>query len=170
MIFQWDSKKAAANIRKHGISFDEAVTVFKDPLTLIFDDKTHSEYEYREIVIGHSVLNRLILIYFSEREDQFIRIFSARRATSQEQKEYKKTLEPKSHKVSDELAEEYHFKFNAARSNRFAKALEEDSLVVLLDKDVAEVFTIPEAVNEDLRALIEAMPTKTKRSPAIRER
>jgi uncharacterized protein len=88
MKFQWDSKKATTNIRKHGISFDEAVTVFKDPLAFIFDDKVHSEYEIREFIIGHSVLNRLILVCFTERENQFIRIFSARRATSHEQNEY----------------------------------------------------------------------------------
>jgi uncharacterized protein len=90
MKFQWDPKKASANIRKHNISFDEAVTVFKDPLALIFNDRAHSDYEDREIVIGHSVLNRLILVCFTERADQFIRIFSARRATSHEQKEYEK--------------------------------------------------------------------------------
>jgi uncharacterized protein len=67
MKFQWDSKKATANMRKHGISFDEAVTVFKDPLALIFDDKAHSEYEYREIIIGHSLLNRLILVLHRKR-------------------------------------------------------------------------------------------------------
>ena len=49
MRFEWDPEKAASNIRKHGISFDEAVTVFKDPLAFIFDDITHSEYEHREI-------------------------------------------------------------------------------------------------------------------------
>ncbi len=69
MKFQWDPKKATANLRKHGISFDEAVTVFKDPLALIFDDHAHSEYEHREIIIGHSLLNRLILVCFTERND-----------------------------------------------------------------------------------------------------
>lgn len=88
MKFQWDPKKATANIRKHGISFDEAVTVFKDPLALIFDDTTHSEYETREIVIGHSILNRLILVCFTESDEQSVRIFSARRATKHEQKDY----------------------------------------------------------------------------------
>ena len=88
MKFQWDSKKATANVQKHGISFDEAVTVFKDPLALIFDDNAHSENEYREIIIGHSVLNRLILVCFTERDDRIIRLFSARRATGHEQKEY----------------------------------------------------------------------------------
>jgi len=53
MRFEWDPEKAASNIRKHRISFDEAVTVFKDPLAFIFDDITHSEQEHREIIIGH---------------------------------------------------------------------------------------------------------------------
>ncbi len=88
MKFQWDSQKAIANMRKHGIRFDEAVTVFQDPLALVFDDKAHSEYEHREIIIGHSVLNRLILVCFTERDEQFIRIFSARQATKHEQKDY----------------------------------------------------------------------------------
>ena len=82
----------------------------------------------------------------------------------------KKTQEPKSHKVSDEMPEEYHFDYHAARPNRFANLMEGDPLVVLLDKDVAEVFTTPESVNKALRALIEAMPTKTRRTTVIRER
>jgi uncharacterized DUF497 family protein len=88
MKFQWDSQKSIANMRKHGVSFHEAVTVFKDPLALIFDDKAHSDYEHREIIIGHSILNRLLLVCFTEREEQFIRIFSARRATKKEQINY----------------------------------------------------------------------------------
>ena len=82
----------------------------------------------------------------------------------------KKTQEPKPHKISDEMAAEYHFDYHAARPNRFAKMMEGDPLVVMLDKDVSEVFTTPESVNKALRALIEAMPTKTRRSPAVRER
>jgi uncharacterized DUF497 family protein len=56
MRFEWDPAKAVSNIRKHGISFDEAVTVFKDPLAFIFDDTAYSEQEYREIIIGRSTL------------------------------------------------------------------------------------------------------------------
>lgn len=52
MRFEWDPAKAASNIRKHGVSFDEAVTVFRDPLAFIFDDEAHSEEEHREIIIG----------------------------------------------------------------------------------------------------------------------
>ena len=52
--FEWDGRKAAANMRKHGVSFAEASTVFDDPLALIFDDELHSADEVRELIIGHS--------------------------------------------------------------------------------------------------------------------
>jgi uncharacterized DUF497 family protein len=57
--FEWDRRKATANLRKHGVSFDEALTVFKDPLARIFDDEDHSMREAREIIIGQSVKQRL---------------------------------------------------------------------------------------------------------------
>ena len=88
MRFEWDRAKAAGNIRKHGVSFDEAVTVFKDPLAFIFDDITHSEREHREIIIGMSVLRRMILVCFVERIEDVVRIISARPATRQEIKDY----------------------------------------------------------------------------------
>ena len=88
MKFEWDPAKAANNIRKHGVSFDEAVTVFKDPLAFIFDDTSHSEEEHREIIIGTSALRRRILVCFVERLEDVIRIISARPATRQEIKDY----------------------------------------------------------------------------------
>jgi uncharacterized DUF497 family protein len=88
MRFEWDPTKAASNIRKHGVSFDEAVTVFKDPLAFIFDDMAHSEQEYREIIIGTSALQRMILVCFVERLEDVVRIISARPATRQEIKDY----------------------------------------------------------------------------------
>jgi uncharacterized DUF497 family protein len=84
MRFEWDPAKATSNIRKHGISFDEAVTVFKDPLAFIFDDESHSEQEHREIIIGMSALRRMILVCFVERIENVVRIISARPATRQE--------------------------------------------------------------------------------------
>jgi uncharacterized DUF497 family protein len=80
MRFEGDPEKAKKNIRRHGISFDEAVTVFKDPLAFIFDDTTHSEQEHREIIIGMSALRRMVLVCFVERLEDTIRI-SARAAT-----------------------------------------------------------------------------------------
>jgi len=88
MRFEWDPKKAASNIRKHGVSLDEAVTVFKDPLAFIFDDTAHSEQEHREIIIGMSTLRRMLLVCFVERVENTVRIISARPATRQEIKDY----------------------------------------------------------------------------------
>lgn len=86
--FEWDKKKASSNLKKHKISFDEAMTVFDDELANVFDDKEHSIEEQREIIIGHSILNRLLMVYFTERKRDIIRIFSARLATKIERKKY----------------------------------------------------------------------------------
>lgn len=95
MKFSWDPRKADSNLRKHGIAFDEAMTVFNDPMALIFDDMVHSEEEHREIIIGFSTLHRLILICFVERSEDTIRIISARRATKAEIKDYEKNARHK---------------------------------------------------------------------------
>ena len=87
MEFEWDNKKAKANEAKHDVSFEEAKTVFINPLAVIFDDEENSDNEVREIIIGHSSKNRLLLISFTERENA-IRIISARKATSHERKDY----------------------------------------------------------------------------------
>lgn len=92
MRFEWDPAKAANNIRKHGVSFEEAITVFKDPLAFIFDDTAHSDHEHREIIIGTSALRRMILVCFVERLDDVIRIISARPATRQEIKDYEENV------------------------------------------------------------------------------
>ena len=87
MEFEWDESKAAANLNKHGVSFEEAKTVFDNVLAVIFDDEAHSVGERREIIIGHSRNNRLLLISFTERSNT-IRIISARLATGREHKNY----------------------------------------------------------------------------------
>ena len=88
MKFQWDPNKADINLRKHGVSFEEAVTVFKDPFALIFDDEKHSEEEHREIIIGASMLSKLLLVCFVERDEDIVRIITARPATYKEKKDY----------------------------------------------------------------------------------
>jgi hypothetical protein len=72
-------------------------------------------------------------------------------------------------KTVKEMRPEYHFDYSRAKPNRFAGRLEQDALVVVLDPDVAEVFTTPEAVNTALRALITAMPIKPKRKSTRKE-
>ena len=88
-----DAKKAQANRATHGIDFEEALTVFRDPLARIFDDEAHSQIERREIIIGHSVKQRLILVWFTVRQSR-IRIISARRATPLERKDYQENVRP----------------------------------------------------------------------------
>jgi uncharacterized DUF497 family protein len=88
MQFEWDIEKAKTNLKKHNVSFAEAETVFGNSLAKIFDDETHSFEEKREIIVGHSTDNRLLLVCFTEREDDTVRIISARLVTSQERKDY----------------------------------------------------------------------------------
>jgi uncharacterized protein len=86
--FSWDSRKAARNRRVHdGVTFEEAATVFRDLTAFIFDDDEHSGEEYRELIIGHSTQNRLLIVSFTERDD-VIRIISARKADAGEQRVY----------------------------------------------------------------------------------
>jgi uncharacterized DUF497 family protein len=85
--FQWDARKAARNVRKHRVTFAEAATVFRDPLAFIFDDEDHSEEEYREIIIGRSIRQQLVVVSFTERGD-VIRIISARKANREERGDY----------------------------------------------------------------------------------
>ena len=88
MEFEWDKVKAAANFKKHKVTFDEASTAFSDPLARIFDDEEHSTEERREIIIGHSIINRLLLVCFTELEENTVRIFSARQVTRKEREDY----------------------------------------------------------------------------------
>jgi len=88
MAFEWDKAKATTNVKKHEVTFDEASTVFGDPLARIFDDPEHSAEERREIIVGHSILSRLLLVCFTEREGGVIRILSAREATKKERQDY----------------------------------------------------------------------------------
>jgi uncharacterized DUF497 family protein len=85
--FEWDPKKAESNRTHHGIDFEEALTVFRDPLARIFDDEVHSENEVREIIIGYSAKRRLVLACFTVRDGR-IRMISARKATRLERKDY----------------------------------------------------------------------------------
>jgi uncharacterized protein len=85
--FGWDAAKAAVNLKKHRVGFDEALTVFANPLARIFDDPDHSATEKREIIVGHSVAQRLLVVAFMERNDQ-VRIITARSATARERKTY----------------------------------------------------------------------------------
>jgi hypothetical protein len=87
MIFEWDETKAATNLRKHKVSFEEASTVFADDLALTGRDPDHSTEEYRFITFGSSDKNRLLVVSHTDRGSK-IRIISARPATKSERKFY----------------------------------------------------------------------------------
>jgi uncharacterized protein len=89
--FEWDRRKAVSNLSKHGVSFEEALSVFGDSLARIFDDEDHSADEQREIIIGHSVKERLLVVCFTAQRES-VRIFSARRATKRERKDYEENI------------------------------------------------------------------------------
>jgi uncharacterized DUF497 family protein len=87
MDFEWDNAKAETNLRKHGVSFAEAATVFGDPLAVTFFDPDHSDEEDRFLTIGMSIDNRVLMLSHTDRGEK-VRIISARVATRSERKGY----------------------------------------------------------------------------------
>ena len=88
LLFEWDPRKASANVGKHGVSFDEASTAFGDPLSMTIADPLHSEQqEERLVLIGQSIGGRLLVVVHTERRDR-IRIISARLAAKRERLTY----------------------------------------------------------------------------------
>ncbi len=87
MEYDWDNKKAETNLSKHGITFEEAKTVFEDPLYVDFYDPDHSLGEHRFILLGQSAQGRLLFVSYMERGNG-IRLISAREATLSERKAY----------------------------------------------------------------------------------
>ena len=87
--FEWDRQKAQANARKHGVTFEEAATVFGDALAKIFDDDAYSVLESREIIVGYATNQRILLVSFVIRKEN-VRIISARQATRKEQQRHEK--------------------------------------------------------------------------------
>ena len=87
MRFEWDGSKAASNLKKHRVSFDEAVTVFYDPLAATFEDPHHSQDESRLVTVGYSARGRLLVVCHVERGGG-VRLISVRRATPRERKRH----------------------------------------------------------------------------------
>lgn len=90
MRFDWDEGKAAANLSKHGVSFNEAATVLGDSLGWTYPDPDHSQLERRWLTIGQSENARVLVISHTEETEQTFRIVSARRATAKERRFYEK--------------------------------------------------------------------------------
>lgn len=90
LIFEWDKKKAAQNLRKHGVSFEEAATAFGDPLSITIPDPDHSIDENRYLLMGESNTGRLLVVAHTEQSDT-IRIINARPVTPSERKTYEES-------------------------------------------------------------------------------
>ena len=91
MTYEWDPRKAQANRRKHGVSFEEAASVFQNADALTFEDPDHSDEEPREITIGVSRQGRVLFLSHCDRGER-VRIISARKATAHERKQYAESL------------------------------------------------------------------------------
>ena len=87
ITIEWDPEKARTNQRKHNVTFEEAATVFTDPLSATIPDPLHSEMEERFVIIGQSIQRRLLVVVHTDQEDK-IRIISAHLATAHERKTY----------------------------------------------------------------------------------
>jgi len=90
LSFEWNENKARANLAKHGVSFEEASTVFGDPMSITIPDPAHSQAEDRWIILGHSQRGRLLVVVHTERGDN-LRIISARAAARRERKQYEES-------------------------------------------------------------------------------
>jgi uncharacterized DUF497 family protein len=91
VIYEWDPGKAKENLRKHGVSFEEAATVFLDPLAITFPDPDHSHEEEREITIGSTTKHRVVFVSHCPRAGR-TRIIGARRTTRKERKQYEEGI------------------------------------------------------------------------------
>ena len=87
MHYEWNETKAASNLDKHRVSFEEAVTVFRDPLYIDFYDPDHSVDEHRYLIMGQSTGGRLLIVSYTER-DEVVRLISAREVISSERRAY----------------------------------------------------------------------------------
>jgi uncharacterized DUF497 family protein len=89
-LFEWDNRKAFLNLKKHAISFEEAMTVFMDPLSLTIHDPLHSHIEERFVIIGESLKKRLLVVVHTDSGNK-LRIISARKASAKERIFYEET-------------------------------------------------------------------------------
>jgi uncharacterized DUF497 family protein len=160
--FEWDLRKAAGNQIKHRVSFEDAATLFGDPLGRIVPDPRHSSEEDRFALLGLSKERRLPAVMYVERGEA-IRIVSARRRPARSEGIMKK---PSKAVAADEILPEYDF--SRASRNKYASRYAEGSAVVVLEPDVAATFPTSGEANAALRALAAIIQKHQPRRAASR--
>lgn len=150
MIYEWDPEKPAANLKKHGIAFAEAATVFLDPLALTYQDPDHSEGEHRYITVGESTRGRVILVAHLDRG-----VGSGSSAPGEGREERLMRTGKHGRKRSDDLRREYDLRAlgRGVRGKYFRRATSGTNLV-LIDPDLVSTFPTGKAVNDALRMLV----------------
>jgi len=151
--FEWDDRKAAFNLAKHGVSFDRATEVFDDPLHASMDDPDHSDEEDRFITIGSTFWDEVLVVGHTYRGER-IRIITARRATHAERRRYMDEKIDKIHdkQLTEDLRPEYDF--TGAERGKFYQGRGRLVTRISLDDDVARHYRTTEQVNEALRQMI----------------
>ena len=170
MIYEWDANKARTNWRKHGVSFDEAATVFLDPLALTFPDPDHAIGEEREITIGSSAKHQdRVRVALPAREP---RPDSACEKQPEESASNMKKAAAK--KLDDDMRPEYDLSQlkGGVRGKYYRKAIAGTNLV-LIEPELAKVFPSAESVNHALRALADtaeavAGPARRRRRKVVK--
>ncbi len=164
--FTWDPAMAAANLSKHGVSFEDASTVFRNRLAKVLPDPTNSEQEERSLIIGHSAAGRLLPVVFTRRITKSVSSApeTPRRASVANMKS---THRGRSQDV--DMPAEYELDWSKAKPNPYAFRLK-DTVAVVLAPDVAEVFPTSESVNRLLRTVIAAVPRRGRTSRTRKSR
>lgn len=158
MEFEWNPEKATENLKKHRVTFQEAATIFGDPLAITFYDPDHSINENRYITFGMSLQKRLIVASHTERRGK-TRIISARLMDRKERKSMRKANTP------DELRPAYSREdLGEGVRGKYFESYQKGTNLVLLSPDVAKVFSTEDAVNEALRSLINLAQKSTGRT------
>ena len=168
--FEWDSQKAAANLAKHKISFEEAATVFADPLGRIVADPRHSSQEERFVLLGRSrpaVCSQSCMRNGTERFESSAHDGQPAVNGGIMKKRLNKR-EPANNADADEILPEYDF--SRAARNKYASRYAAGSAVVVLEPDVAAAFPSPKEANEALRALAGIIQKHRSRRPSSHRR
>lgn len=150
--FEWDDEKAALNLLKHGIRFEQADGIFDDPLIATFADRSHSADEDRQISIGSTFWNQVLVVSHTTSGER-IRIISARHATKAERRKYMNEKHDYIHD-KDDLQPEYDFDYSQAVRGKYYQGRGRLVIRVSIDEDVAKHFSTTDAVNAALRQLI----------------